>query len=45
MKRTEIHEDSRLAKRLCYLLRYGAVKEGLDIYMGGTLLGVEGELY
>ncbi|XP_033748891.1 uncharacterized protein LOC117333618 [Pecten maximus] len=30
-----VEEDSRLAKRLCYLLRYGAMKEGLDVYEGG----------
>ncbi|XP_060079141.1 uncharacterized protein LOC132558572 [Ylistrum balloti] len=32
---SEDNEDTRLAKRLCYLLRYGAVKEGLDVYEGG----------
>lgn len=28
-------EDSRLAKRLCYVLRYGALKEGLEVYDRG----------
>ncbi|KAK3084234.1 hypothetical protein FSP39_010408 [Pinctada imbricata] len=28
-------EDSRLSKRLCYVLRYGAVKEGLEVLEGG----------
>jgi len=25
----------RLSKRMCYILRYGAVKEGLTIFAGG----------
>ena len=28
----------RLAKRLCYILRYGAVKEGLTVHEGGKAL-------
>lgn len=35
MKRKEEKQDSRLAKRLCYVLRYGAMKEGLEVYEGG----------
>lgn len=27
-------KDERLSKRLCYVLRYGAVKEGLTLYEG-----------
>lgn len=28
-------KECRLSKRLCYILRYGAVKEGLDVLHGG----------
>ena len=28
----------RLSKRLCYILRYGAVKEGLTVHEGGKVL-------
>ena len=27
--------SERLSKRLCYILRYGAVKEGLTVHEGG----------
>ncbi|XP_048770038.2 uncharacterized protein LOC125676182 [Ostrea edulis] len=32
---TKMEKDERLSKRLCYILRYGAVKEGLKLYEGG----------
>ena len=35
---TEDIYAGRLSKRLCYLLRYGAIKEGLTVYEGGMLL-------
>lgn len=33
--KTQIEKDERLSKRLCYVLRYGAVKEGLTLHEGG----------
>ena len=30
----------RLSKRLCYILRYGAVKEGLTVHEGGKVISV-----
>ncbi len=34
----KIDTKKRLSKRLAYLLRYGAEKEGLRVTEGGTLL-------
>lgn len=34
-KGKKLEKDERLSKRLCYVLRYGAVKEGLTLYEGG----------
>ena len=28
----------RISKRLCYILRYGAIKEGLTVHEGGMSL-------
>ena len=33
-------ETARLSKRLCYILRYGAVKEGLHVDDAGILVCV-----
>lgn len=36
----EVKDDKyagRLSKRLCYILRYGAIKEGLTIHKEGTV--------
>ena len=35
--KTQIEKDERLSKRLCYVLRYGAVKEGLTLHEGGMI--------
>lgn len=34
----DIDEGSYLSKRLCYILRYGAAKEGLQLYPGGKFM-------
>lgn len=31
-------KECRLSKRLCYILRYGALKEGLDVLHGGGFI-------
>lgn len=36
-KYVEDKSEDRLSKRLCYILRYGALKEGLDVLDGGWL--------
>lgn len=40
-KGKKLEKDERLSKRLCYVLRYGAVKEGLTLYEGGNILSIE----
>ncbi|XP_062588055.1 F-box and leucine-rich repeat protein 13-like [Saccostrea cucullata] len=34
MEEKKLEKDDRLSKRLCYILRYGALKEGLKLYHG-----------
>lgn len=41
-KGKKLEKDERLSKRLCYVLRYGAVKEGLTLYEGGNILSIHG---
>lgn len=34
-RETEDRFADRLSKRLCYILRYGAIQEGLTVHDGG----------
>lgn len=38
-------KDERLSKRLCYVLRYGAVKEGLTLYEGGNVIIIKNSIH
>lgn len=38
-------KDERLSKRLCYVLRYGAVKEGLALYEGGNVIIIKNSIH
>lgn len=38
-------KDERLSKRLCYVLRYGAVKERLTLYEGGNVIIIKNSIH
>lgn len=44
-KGKKLEKDERLSKRLCYVLRYGAVKEGLTLYEGGNIIVLRNSIH
>lgn len=44
-KGKKFEKDERLSKRLCYVLRYGAVKEGLTLYEGGNVIIIKNSIH
>lgn len=44
-KGKKLEKDERLSKRLCYVLRYGAVKEGLTLNEGGNAIIIKNSIH